>query len=443
MKRKGFTLIELLAVIVILAIIALIATPIVLHIIENSKEASVKRSVKNYLDGVEQAVSLEDLNGKVVKNGKYYIMNNGNICSNELIDNKCSETEIKIDVKGNKPTSGIIFITDGTVTGDTTLIMSGYYIKYDEDKNEYSLSKIKTYDIELKLTNINSDSKNEIQIKNIETKTLIFKAPEGYNLPDNITVRGAQYTWDKTTGTLVLSKATDKVIITINGVEKPPVICKAVTTATTGNVPNGNFNYGDEYVCDLGDDDPKTFFVLETINDEVSLIMNANIRTNGKAVTSSVSKGFVNWVTKEDYIAAGGEESNWDKLSGTNTLGPLTANKALIERTANWNKITDKTKIKLPTANQIATASGKNFYSSQRNYTKGLAIWLYDYLNNSSTPHTVYGVYAYWTSTTTFSSSTAWEVEYAGELHNDRVVSGGSTTDGIRPVITISKSQLE
>ena len=34
MKKKGFTLVELLAVIVILAIIAVIATPIILGVIE-------------------------------------------------------------------------------------------------------------------------------------------------------------------------------------------------------------------------------------------------------------------------------------------------------------------------------------------------------------------------------------------------------------------------
>ena len=36
-KMKGFTLIELLAVIVILAVIALIATPIILGIVEDAR----------------------------------------------------------------------------------------------------------------------------------------------------------------------------------------------------------------------------------------------------------------------------------------------------------------------------------------------------------------------------------------------------------------------
>ena len=51
--KKGFTLIELLAVIVILAIIALIATPIVLNIIKDSRESAGLRSAEMYLDAVE------------------------------------------------------------------------------------------------------------------------------------------------------------------------------------------------------------------------------------------------------------------------------------------------------------------------------------------------------------------------------------------------------
>ena len=43
-NTKGFTLIELLAVIVILSIIALIATPIVLNIINTTRKGAAARS---------------------------------------------------------------------------------------------------------------------------------------------------------------------------------------------------------------------------------------------------------------------------------------------------------------------------------------------------------------------------------------------------------------
>ena len=55
-SNKGFTLIELLAIIVILAVIALITTPIILNIINQSKEAANKRSVEAYAKAVEYAV---------------------------------------------------------------------------------------------------------------------------------------------------------------------------------------------------------------------------------------------------------------------------------------------------------------------------------------------------------------------------------------------------
>ena len=55
MKNKGFTLIELLAVIVILAIIALIATPVILGIIENSRNEAKARSAELAISGVETA----------------------------------------------------------------------------------------------------------------------------------------------------------------------------------------------------------------------------------------------------------------------------------------------------------------------------------------------------------------------------------------------------
>lgn len=55
MKNKGFTLIELLAVIVILAVIALIATPIILGIISDSKQQADLRTIEGYAKAVEYA----------------------------------------------------------------------------------------------------------------------------------------------------------------------------------------------------------------------------------------------------------------------------------------------------------------------------------------------------------------------------------------------------
>jgi len=55
--KKGFTLIELLAVIVILAIIALIATPIILGIIEDARAEAKVRSAELAVTGVEYAIT--------------------------------------------------------------------------------------------------------------------------------------------------------------------------------------------------------------------------------------------------------------------------------------------------------------------------------------------------------------------------------------------------
>ena len=55
--NKAFTLIELLAVIVILAIISLIAIPIVLNIIDSSKKASDKRSIELYAKAIQNSIA--------------------------------------------------------------------------------------------------------------------------------------------------------------------------------------------------------------------------------------------------------------------------------------------------------------------------------------------------------------------------------------------------
>lgn len=56
---KGFTLVELLAVLVILAIIALITTPIILGVIEDSRESAARDKTWAYVDAVENAFALD------------------------------------------------------------------------------------------------------------------------------------------------------------------------------------------------------------------------------------------------------------------------------------------------------------------------------------------------------------------------------------------------
>ena len=57
MRKKGFTLIELIAVLVILAILALIVTPLVMNIIRKAKTSADKRSIDAYGRSVELAIA--------------------------------------------------------------------------------------------------------------------------------------------------------------------------------------------------------------------------------------------------------------------------------------------------------------------------------------------------------------------------------------------------
>lgn len=107
MNKKGFTLIELLAVIVILAIIALIATPIILGVIDNAR----RNSARDAAYGVIDAVRLQYV--ETLYSGNATVSYSG------------SATDVS--VSGTKPTAGTWSIDnsgevhiDGVVFGEYT-----------------------------------------------------------------------------------------------------------------------------------------------------------------------------------------------------------------------------------------------------------------------------------------------------------------------------------
>ena len=109
MKRKGFTLIELLAVIVILAIIALIATPMILGVIEKARKGASEQSALGYIDAVEKQVAINQVkNENLINDGTYNVPMTG------------------ITVKGESPTQGWLKIEKGMVTNYSFVI--GKYV---------------------------------------------------------------------------------------------------------------------------------------------------------------------------------------------------------------------------------------------------------------------------------------------------------------------------
>ena len=346
-NKKGFTLIELLAVIVVLAIIALIATPIVMNTIKNAKKGAAERTADNYIKQVETAVAEAKLENKTVPNGTYDIDEDGNLTGAKLPNGK-----LEINMSGNKPTSGTVKISNGGVSQEgTKLVVGDYNVKYKNDK---------------------------------------LTASEPYK----------------------------------------GVLCKAVTNAMEGNVPNGNFDYGDEYICDLGDtEDSKNlrFWVLDKTDSDVLLL------------SKNLSQGDVSWISIDDWTEAGGivtdAMKNNDRICAefgkcaTNEFGPITVNKALKERTLNWTRL-DDIQITLPTGEQIAKLLGKTF--SEQNGCPDCDF-------NNQPDYLIQHIF--WTSTPVKSAlnNSAWLVDGNGGFHSIPVHAARAS---IRSVITIPKSQL-
>ena len=119
--KKGFTLIELLAVIIILAVIALIATPVVLNVVEEAKVKSDRNSVYGLIDAAKlyYAESLLDTDKKAYTNGTTNVLD-------------------YLVISGEGPESGKIFIND---KGQSAIAVVYGKVCFTKNFNEYELSE--------------------------------------------------------------------------------------------------------------------------------------------------------------------------------------------------------------------------------------------------------------------------------------------------------------
>lgn len=145
-------------------------------------------------------------------------------------------------------------------------------------------------------------------------------------------------------------------------------LCQAATaeTVTTGNIPTGEYNNGDEYICEVEDDVFYHFFVISRNDDSVNLIMDRNIAAGGTPATSE-NLSQTAWCSKEDYDAINTAET----LNGTadiidpNALnctdgvcveeGPITALRALYTSVSSWDNVSDNSYSMV--VNRYATSS--------------------------------------------------------------------------------------
>ena len=329
-KNKGFTLVELLAVIVILALIALIATPIILNVINDAKKQAAKDSAYGYMDAVEKYIVSSELEDKSIQDGRYSV----------------EELNKKISVKGSTPDNGNI-----------------------EIKN----SSVKSYDIGIDGYVVRNGKVDKVSTtKSFKNGTAVYYNPETGN---KCSKEAAKSTTGTKSGCMKWYVFNDK-----EGNATVNVILDHNTTANVAWNLTGNNSEMKEVKKALENDtkDWKNTARLITAN-EVAKIT-----------------GYTSW--------------------GTNITGyPWFC--------FDTNQQDD--------TNDCAKAQGKSKYA-----------WLFDYTKEC----TSYGcnvsdssTWGYWTSTQYVNSIHVWFVARNGRLD---VNSASSTGHGVRPVITISKSNI-
>ena len=391
-NKKGFTLIELLAVIVVLAIIALIATPIVMNTIKNAKKGAAERSADNYVKAVEQKVAESRIDGTKIANGTYSIQPDGNLCPTA----GCGENDkdkITIDMSGNKPTSGTVTIKNGQVANDSKMTVGDYDVKYNEDNKKYEAT-------EKNDTTSSTYANGEVVYFNVTTG-------EKCSLSD---YTEAQSSTGVKEGCMKFYTFNDDGKDTIN-----LLLDHNTTAGLVWNSSGSNSDGPSEVLTQLKSD---TSSWKGTITPE-NYTMDQSTQSNKANYTIDYSDYKARLITAQE-IATITDYSGWDEKVAANS---------------NWYYFDSKT-----TSSSTTCKNGD---------TSGCAYgWLYDRTHKSCTDRGCLNnsdqyTSGYWTSSSSaVNTSDAWRVAFSGTVNNSTVVNN-SVDYGVRPVIEVLKSKLD
>lgn len=271
----------------------------------------------------------------------------------EAIADKVSKTGITLD----KDTDGLIYIfVDGKAVGNgvefgeivegdvigtldenNNILLSGnladgtYTLKFENHNGEITsvgeliVSSIISYTIIKNLTNCTASG--AITINSGSTATVLVVASEGYELPDTIAVDGASYTWNKTTGTIVLSNPAGDVTITVNAVQGLVNLAVPNTTNKTDwNIWCNDSRIGSDGLYRLATGQSTTNYI-EVDNDDDIYIKGMSLPNSTNTVgafaadksmignyrpTALTSNGYATYTETDDLIHI--------KFEGTNAL---------------------------------------------------------------------------------------------------------------------------
>ena len=415
MKKKGFTLIELLAVIVILAIIALIATPLVLKYIEKSRRESKVDSAYSFVRNLETEIA----NFSIKNNGEKYTTDKENI----------KELGLDITVKGENPEDGKVCISSVGQIEKGVFQYGKYYVSYDGKKG--SIIDEATYTSFSCSGNGGANSFESI-----------------YNYGDEVTFNPGD--GDRTWNVIGEDKENVTLILTENlGKDN-----KWYSSANNNYGPEDVLNYLSDLTIDWDKVDPIVSYSYENnSNGTVKPNGYQKIEITNGVVTLTHNDGTTKTLDKINRARILSLEEVFEISSKTNPNLEEENLKLYIER--NLDDINTKLGTSATTSDEVVenyvqksmwaqkesehlqlyftVKTLAQMHKIESTYDMLLPGYLYQKLNSSTGP------FGYWLfSTYANSSSFAREVNYHGIVEHY----GVGYSRGVRPVITIPKSKL-